>query len=53
MPRDRPGALKERQYADLLAYVFALNDLPVGEDKLDYKNGSLGTILIQLNVSKN
>ena len=53
MPQDRPGALKERQYADLLAYVFAINDLPMGVDKLDYKNGNLGTIVIQLDISNN
>jgi len=52
MPEDRPGALKERQYTDLLAYIFSLNDLPVGDKKLDYKNGNLKTVLIRLNQSK-
>lgn len=48
MPRDRPGALKERQYAELLAYIFALNGMPLGEEKLDYKNGRLGEVVIRL-----
>ena len=48
MPRDRPGVLKERQYTELLAYIFALNGMPVGEEKLDYKNGRLGQVLIEV-----
>ena len=48
MPRDRPGALKERQYAELLAYIFALNEMPVGESKLDYKDGRLSEVVIDL-----
>ena len=47
MPEDRPGALKERQYADLLAYIFSINGMPAGDRKLDYKNENLKTILIR------
>lgn len=48
MPRDRPGALKERQYADVLAYILSINNLPAGENKLDYKNGQLAELVIEL-----
>ncbi len=48
MPRDQPGSLKDRQYAEVLAFIFSINDLPVGEEKLDYKNGGLEQITIRL-----
>ncbi len=46
MPEDRPGALKPREYAALLAYVFELNDLPAGSDKLDHDHEQMQQILI-------
>lgn len=46
MPEDRPGALKPREYAALLAYVFELNDLPAGEDKLAHDPEEMQQILI-------
>ncbi|MEM6708754.1 MAG: cytochrome c [Pseudomonadota bacterium] len=48
MPRDRPGTLKERQYADVIAYIFALNGLPEGDSRLDYKEGRLAEVTIAL-----
>ena len=48
MPQDRPGALKERQYAELLAWIFSLNEMPAGEEKLDYRNGRLGEVVIEV-----
>jgi hypothetical protein len=46
MPEDRPGALKPREYAAFLAYVFDLNDLPAGETKLSHDHEAMETILI-------
>ena len=34
MPEDNPGGLPEQTYADILAYVLALNDFPAGESEL-------------------
>lgn len=46
MPEDRPGALKPKEYAALLAYIFELNDLPAGEEKLSHKHEAMEQILI-------
>ena len=46
MPEDRPGALKPREYAALLAYIFELNDLPAGDEKLSHKHEAMEQILI-------
>ena len=46
MPEDRPGALKPKEYAALLAYIFELNDLPAGEEKLSHKHDAMEQILI-------
>lgn len=46
MPEDRPGALKPREYAALLAYVFELNGLPAGEAKLSHDHDEMANILI-------
>jgi hypothetical protein len=46
MPEDRPGALKPKEYAALLAYIFELNDLPAGDDKLSHKHDEMERILI-------
>jgi mono/diheme cytochrome c family protein len=46
MPEDRPGALKPREYAALLAYVFELNDLPAGEEALSDDPEVMQSILI-------
>jgi len=46
MPEDRPGALKPREYAALLAYVFELNELPAGDEKLSDDHDAMQNILI-------
>jgi hypothetical protein len=46
MPQDRPGSLKPREYAAFLAYLFELNGLPAGDDKLSSKPADLQNILI-------
>lgn len=35
MPQDSPGLLTDREYTDLLAYIFAQNGLPNGQSQLD------------------
>jgi len=47
MPEDRPGSLKPREYAALLAYVFELNGMPAGEEKLAHKPEEMEQILIK------
>ena len=47
MPEDRPGALKPREYAALLAYVFELNELPAGSEKLSHDHDEMAQILIK------
>ncbi|MBW3533823.1 MAG: cytochrome c [Gemmatimonadetes bacterium] len=34
MPEDAPGMLSPQEYADIVAYVFELNDVPAGGDPL-------------------
>ena len=46
MPEDRPGALKPREYAALLAYVFELNELPAGDEKLGHAPEEMAEIVI-------
>lgn len=46
MPEDRPGALEDREYAALLAYVFELNGLPAGNEVLSHDPEALAGILI-------
>jgi mono/diheme cytochrome c family protein len=38
MPQDNPSALKRREYADILAFLFSVNGLPPGE--VDLKSSS-------------
>lgn len=47
MPEDRPGGLKRREYADVLAYIFELNGLPPGDEELSSRKEVLAEILIQ------
>lgn len=47
MPEDRTGGLANREYADILAYIFELNGLPTGDDELGSRRSELDRILIQ------
>ncbi len=47
MPEDRPGGLSQQQYADVLAYIFELNELPAGQEELSASKEVLGTILLE------
>lgn len=47
MPEDRPGGLSPQQYADVLAYIFALNGLPAGRHELPSEPARLERIIIE------
>jgi mono/diheme cytochrome c family protein len=47
MPEDRPSGLKNREYADILAYIFEMNGMPPGEEELAGRKSELDKILIQ------
>ncbi|HEY5907578.1 MAG TPA: c-type cytochrome [Vicinamibacteria bacterium] len=47
MPPTNPGSLKTREYVDILAYVFALNEQPVGPQELPTRPEALKDIRIQ------
>lgn len=46
MPADTPGSLKPQQYADLIAYIFSLNDAPAGAADLTADPASLKLLRI-------
>lgn len=47
MPEDRPGALRPQEYADVLAYIFSLNDIPTGAQELGPDPQLLQNIIIE------
>ena len=47
MPQDSPGGLTPQQYADVLAYIFELNELPTGQKELSANKQALRAILIE------
>lgn len=47
MPQANPGSLKPREYVDILAYIFALNDQPAGKEDLSAQPQVLKEIKIQ------
>ena len=47
MPQDSPGGLTPQQYADVLAYIFELNELPAGQEELSANKEVLRGILIE------
>ena len=47
MPEDSPGSLKSSEYAAVMAYLFNLNGLEAGEDKLSGSVRRLKGILIE------
>ncbi len=46
MPESDPGSLREREYVDILAYIFSLSRLPAGEEPLESRGGKLDEIII-------
>ena len=47
MPYDAPGSLSQQEYADVVAYILSLNDLPTGEQELPGDMGELREIEIR------
>ena len=47
MPQDRPSSLKDQEYADVLAYIFEMNGLPLGPRELPADPEQLERILIE------
>lgn len=47
MPEDRPGSLKDGEYADILAYIFERNGFPPGAQELPSVLEQLDRILIE------
>jgi cytochrome c len=37
MPENNPGGLKRQEFIDIVAYLFKINGVPAGEDKMDGK----------------
>jgi len=52
MPQDSPGSLTDQQYADIIAYMFNLSRLPVGENELPPDAQKLNMIIIEPVASK-
>ena len=46
MPESDPGSLGEKEYVDILVYIFSLSKFPVGEDPLENRGGKLDEIII-------
>lgn len=46
MPMDSPGRLTRQQYADIIAYMFSINDVPPGSKEMGGDAASLRRVLI-------
>ncbi len=46
MPQDNPGSLSGEDYAAVIAYIFSLNDLPLGETPLSADSVALSKITV-------
>ena len=51
MPKNEPGSLAPEEYADVLAYLLKLNQMPVGPIELPPDTTVLGTIRIETHVA--
>jgi len=51
MPKNEPGSLAPEEYADVLAYLLKLNQMPVGPTELPPDTTVLGTIRIETHVA--
>ena len=47
MPEDRPSSLTPAQYADVMAFLLSIYDLPVGEEELPSDPAALAQIVIR------
>ncbi|HKW09642.1 MAG TPA: cytochrome c [Gemmatimonadaceae bacterium] len=48
MPKNEPGSLAPEDYADVLAYLLKLNQMPIGTAELPTDTTVLGTIRIEM-----
>ena len=47
MPEDNPSSLKNREYVDVIAYLFSSNGLPAGDAEMESDDAALQEILIE------
>lgn len=48
MPADKPGALLDSEYEDLMAYVLQVTGFPAGDMRLQYASGMMRDISVEL-----
>jgi len=46
MPQSNPGALPDKDYVDILAYILSQSRYPAGDSELSIENGALNDITI-------
>lgn len=47
MPADKPGALLDSEYEDIMAYMFEITGFPAGDTRLSYSSGMMRDINIE------
>jgi mono/diheme cytochrome c family protein len=47
MPKNEPGSLQPHEYADVLAYLLKLNEMPAGNEELPADSVALRTIKVE------
>lgn len=47
MPADKPGALLDNEYEDVMAYMLQILGFPEGDTRLEYANGMMQDIPIE------
>lgn len=47
MPADKPGALLDSEYEDVMAYVLQITGFPEGDTRLEYSTGMMRDIPIE------
>jgi mono/diheme cytochrome c family protein len=52
MPKNDPGSLTPAEYAQAVAYLLKINDVPAGEDELPSDSDALKKIRIELPASQ-
>jgi hypothetical protein len=48
MPKNEPGSLQPNEYADLVAYLLRMNDMPGGSEELPADSVALKKIRIEV-----
>lgn len=47
MPADKPGALLDNEYEDVMAYVLQITGFPAGDTRLQYYGGVMADVKIE------